>query len=154
MHSIIATLLLIRGILGLASFQCRCIYGQSCWPSEFDFFMLASQLSHPLIHPVPPASACYPAANTSGNCTDFRIHQFHGDWRSNNSGSMQYINFESFTSRNGSISACYSNTTLGVPCTQGSIPVIAVDARSVGDIQVAVKFAVKHHLRLVIKNTG
>jgi hypothetical protein len=45
-------------------------------------------------------------------------------------------------------------TTLGVPCTQGSVPVIGVDARSVGDIQAAVKFAVKHNLRLVVKNTG
>lgn len=55
---------------------------------------------------------------------------------------------------NGSISACYTNTTLGVPCTQGSVPVIGVDARSASDIQAAVKFAVKHNLRLAVKNTG
>jgi hypothetical protein len=46
------------------------------------------------------------------------------------------------------------NTSLGVPCDQGSVPIIGIDARSVGDIQAAVIFAVKHNLRLTIKNTG
>ena len=55
---------------------------------------------------------------------------------------------------NGSISACYLNTTLGVPCQQGGVPIIGVDARSVGDIQAGVRFAVKHNLRLAVKNTG
>jgi hypothetical protein len=67
---------------------------------------------------------------------------------------MEWINFETFVFNNGSISACYTNTTLGVPCTQGSVPVIGVDARSASDIQAAVKFAVKHNLRLAVKNTG
>lgn len=145
---------LVHSASGLASSQCRCTYGRSCWPSVSDFSVLASQVSQPLIHPVPPASACYTTANHSGNCTDFLDNQFNADWRSNQSGSMQYINFESFTFSNGSISACYSNTTLDVPCAQGSVPVIGVDARSIGDIQAAVKFAVKHNLRLATKNTG
>jgi len=67
---------------------------------------------------------------------------------------MQHPNFESFIFDNGSISACYLNTTLGVPCQQGSVPIAGVDARSVGDIQAAVKFAVQHNLRLVVKSTG
>jgi len=138
----------------LPSSRCRCIYGQSCWPSASDFSTLASQVSQPLIQPVPPASACYPASNPSGNCTDFQDNQFDGNWRSNQSGSMQSPNFESFIFDNGSISACYANTSLGVPCMQGSVPIIGVDARAVGDIQATVKFAVKHNLRLAVKNTG
>jgi hypothetical protein len=67
---------------------------------------------------------------------------------------MQSPNFESFIFNNGSISACYLNTTLGVPCQQGSVPIIGVDARSVSDIQAAVKFAANHNLRLAVKNTG
>jgi hypothetical protein len=137
-----------------ASPQCRCVYGQSCWPSIQDFSALAFQLSQPLIYPVPTASECYPVSNPSGNCTNVQDNQFDGNWRSNRSGSMQTPNLESFTFDNGSISACYLNTSLGIPCTQGSVPVIGVDARSVSDIQVAVKFAVKHNLRLAVKNTG
>lgn len=138
----------------LASSQCRCLFGQNCWPSSSDFSSLEGQISQPLIHPLPPASACYPVSSPSGNCTDVQTNQFDGNWRSNQSGSMQSPNFESFIFNNGSISACYMNTTLGVPCQQGSVPVVGVDARSVSDIEAAVKFAVKHNLRLAVKNTG
>lgn len=148
---------LVSNTSGHTSSRCRCTYyDQSCWPSAYDFSVLASQVSQPLIHPVPPASACYPVSNPSnpGNCTEFQNNRFDGNWRSNQSGSMQAPNFETFVFKNGSVSACYSNTTLGVPCTQGSVSVIGVDARSVDDIQATVKFAVKHNLRLVVKNTG
>ena len=67
---------------------------------------------------------------------------------------MQAPNFETFILKNGSIDACYLNTTLGSPCGQGSVPVVGVDARSVKDVQAAVAFASKHNLRLVVKNTG
>jgi hypothetical protein len=139
---------------GLALSRCRCTYGQSCWPSTSNFSTLASEVSQPLIQPLPPASVCYPVASPSGNCTDFQENRFDGNWRSDQPGSMQSPNFESFTFKNGSISACYANTTLDVPCTQGSIPVIGVDARSVADIQAAVKFVTEYNLRLVVKNTG
>lgn len=133
---------------------CRCVYGESCWPTSQDFVALTSQLSQPLIYPVPTASACYPVSSPSGNCTNVRDNQFNGNWRADQSGSMETPNLESFTFSNGSISACYINTSLGIPCTQGSVPVVGVDAQSVSDIQAAVKFAVKHNLRVAVKNTG
>jgi len=55
---------------------------------------------------------------------------------------------------NGTLEACFLNTTLGFPCSQGSVSVVGVDARSPEDIQAAVNFAAKYNLRLVIKNTG
>ena len=39
-------------------------------------------------------------------------------------------------------------------CGQGSVPIIGVEARTVGDVQAAVKFAADYDLKLVIKNTG
>ncbi|KIL59265.1 hypothetical protein M378DRAFT_1015901 [Amanita muscaria Koide BX008] len=125
-----------------------------CWPSASDFSNLASRLSQPLIRPTPPASACYPPSHPSGDCTDVLAHLDDGPWRDNLPGAMQSINFESFTFDNGTINACYYNTTLGYPCDQGNIPIIGVDARTVGDIQAGVSFAAKHNLKLVIKNTG
>ena len=67
---------------------------------------------------------------------------------------MQSPNFETFTFANGTIEACYLDTTLGVPCGQGSVSVIGVDARVPSDVQAAVKFAAEYNLRLVVKNTG
>jgi len=134
--------------------RCRCLYGQNCWPNTSDFSLLESQLSQALVYPLPPASVCYPVSSPSGNCTDVQTNQFDSNWRADQPGAMQDPNFESFIFGNGSISVCYVNTSLGVPCQQGNIPIVGVDARSVSDIQAAVKFAAQHNLRLVIKNTG
>ena len=45
------------------------------------------------------------------------------------------------------------NTTLAVPCQQGSVPIGGVDVRSVSDIQAAVRFTVKYNLHPAVKNT-
>jgi len=140
--------------LALGKPACRCLFGERCWPKESDFSALASQVSQPLLHPVPPESACYPASNPSGNCAEVNNKTSNGPWRSDQPGSMQTPSFETFTFSNGTISACYLNASMGFPCEQGSVPVIGVDARSVGDVQAAIKFASANNLRLVVKSTG
>ncbi|KAM6494750.1 hypothetical protein JOM56_009373 [Amanita muscaria] len=148
--------LIAAAFIRLTSAQpmCKCLSFQPCWPSASDFSGLASRLSQPLIRPTPPASACYPQSHPSGNCTDVLSHLDDGPWRDNLPGAMQSINFESYTFDNGTIDACYYNTTLGYPCDQGNIPIIGVDARTVADIQAGLSFAAEHNLKLVIKNTG
>jgi hypothetical protein len=140
--------------LVLGKNTCRCLYGEQCWPKESDFSVLASQVSQPLLQPVPPESACYPTSRPSGNCAEVMNQTSSGVWRSDQAGSMQASNFETFIFGNGTISACYLNATLGFPCEQGSVPVVGVDARSTEDVQAAITFASKHNLRLVVKNTG
>jgi len=144
--------LLASGVLSQP--RCRCLYGESCWPSDDEFSQLQSKLSQPLIRPVPPESACYPESNPSGNCTDVTLNAHDGRWRSDQAGSMQSPNFETFIFPNGTIEACYLNATLGFPCSQGNVPPIGVDARTVEDVQAAVAFVAEHDLRLVVKNTG
>jgi hypothetical protein len=134
--------------------SCRCLYGESCWPSSQEFSALSANLSQPLIHPVPPASPCYPLGHPSGNCSLVQTLSTDAIWRSDQAGAYENTNFEAYYAQNGSINACYLNTTLGQPCQQGSIPPIGVDARTVEDIQAAVKFASQHNLKIVVKNTG
>lgn len=67
---------------------------------------------------------------------------------------MEMANYETFMFRNGSIAACFMNTSITGTCEQGRVSVIGVDARSVEDIQAAIKFAVQYNLKLVVKNTG
>ena len=119
-----------------------------------DFQIPASEISQSIIYPVSPASPCYPASSPSGNCSEVILGWTDGNWRPGHSGPMQWPNFETFTYSNGAIEACYLNTTLGYSCEQGSVPAIGVDARSPEDIQAAIRFASKHNLRVVIKNTG
>jgi len=149
--SVLVVSIALAGVTVAVASPCRCLYGDDCWP---DFSSLSTQLSQPLIRPVPPESACYPSSSPSGNCTDVIQGTTDGNWRANQSGSMQSPNFETFIFENGTIDACYLNTTLDFACKQGSVPVIGVDARSASDIQAAVKFVNKHNLRLVVKNTG
>ncbi len=137
---------------GLQS-KCRCIYGDPCWPSQSEFAQLTVQVSQPLLRPTPPARPCYRSANSS-ECAEAVAGWNDGNWRANQTGGMQSPNFETFTLPNGTIDACYLNTTLEVPCGQGSVSVIGVDARSISDVQAAVRFAAKHALRLAVKNTG
>ncbi|KAH9945279.1 FAD-binding domain-containing protein [Epithele typhae] len=134
--------------------SCRCLHGDSCWPSDSNFAALAARVSQPLLHPVPPARPCYADDPSSAACAAVTSHWTDGVWRSDHSGAMQAPNYETFTFPNGTIEACYINTTLGVPCGQGSVSVIGVDAREPADVQAAIKFAAQHNLRLAVKSTG
>ncbi|OJT04823.1 hypothetical protein TRAPUB_4395 [Trametes pubescens] len=133
--------------------QCRCLFGDPCWPSQSDFDSLAQKVSQPLIHPTPLAQPCYADASSS-ECATVIANQTNSNFRADHPGAMQEPNFETFTFPNGTIDACYLNVTLGVPCHQGSVSVIGVDARTVDDIQAAVKFAAEYNIRLAVKNTG
>ncbi|KAF8835607.1 FAD-binding domain-containing protein [Paxillus ammoniavirescens] len=134
--------------------ECLCTSDQPCWPNAEEFSQLQTQVSQPLIYPLPTASACYPTSDASGNCTEVIENWTDGNWRSSMPGSMQVPLFETIMFKNGTIEACYLNTTITGTCGQGRVPVIGVDARSVADIQAGVNFAVKHNLKLVVKNTG
>jgi hypothetical protein len=137
-----------------AADTCRCLYGERCWPSQNEFAQLASQLSKPVLYPLPPAAACYPPSAPSSSCPDVIENFTNGKWRSDHPGAMQSTNFETFEFPNHRVSACYLDTTLGIPCGQGSVPPVGVDARSASDVQAAVKFAKHHNLKLVVKGTG
>lgn len=157
MLSIFVVLVLVVGSLAGTSpnnTRCLCTYGEPCWPTADQFAELESQVSQPLIYPVPTASACYPVNDPSGNCTEVVQDWTNGNWRSSMPGSMEAPNFETFMFKNGTIGACYLNTSLGVPCERGSVPVIGVDARTPQVIQAAISFALQHALKLVVKNTG
>ena len=147
-------LLILAANTKASTSSCRCLYGQSCWPNENEFATLVTQLSQPVLHPLPPPFPCYPPSSPSGNCSDVIANYGHNIWRSDQPGAMQLTNYEVFIFPNKTISACYINTTLGVPCGQGSVPPVGVDARSRTDIQAAVNFAREHNLKLVVKSTG
>ncbi|CDO70884.1 hypothetical protein BN946_scf184804.g16 [Trametes cinnabarina] len=150
----LAIINLIFSSLGVAeAIQCRCTYHDACWPTAEDFADLQRQVSQSLIHPFPPAKPCYVNAS-SADCAAVANGWTDGNWRANQPGAMEIPNFETFTFQNGTIDACYVNLSLGVPCTQGSVPPVGVDVLTVGDVQAAIIFAAKHNLRLVVKNTG
>ncbi|KAI9064717.1 FAD-binding domain-containing protein [Trametes sanguinea] len=114
----------------------RCLYRDSCWPTEDDFAHLSSKLTRPLIQPTTLAQPCYlpgsrsPANDSSGSCSIIAQHWDDGP----------------------------GDPTMpaqcSIPTSRRNVPAIGVDARTVRDVQTAVQFAAQHDLRLVIKNTG
>jgi len=142
--SALACLVIERPMTAWAnSSGCLCIHGQSCWPFASTFSQLQSQVSQPLVYPLPTTSVCYPPSNPSGNCTAVLNNWHDGNWCSSMPESMEALNFEMFMFWNGTIGACYLNTTIMGTCEQGSMPVISIDTRSV-----------EENLKLVVKNTG
>ena len=150
--SILTVALGLSSVTSTPTQGCRCTSESGCWPSTSEFQTLASKVSQPLVHPVPPATPCYDSA--AGSCTDVQTGWLNGLWRSDQPGAAEHTNWETYTFPNGTIQGCYLNPSLGFPCKQGSVPVIGVDARTPDDIREAVTFAGKYNLRLVIKNTG
>ena len=133
--------------------NCRCLYGQSCWPSAAEFDGLAAQLSQPLLRPLPEALPCYTDA-TSEACTSVRNSFSNSTWRAEVPGIMQNSNFEAYIYPNNTISRCPWDPPAGQTCEQGSIPPVGVDARTPQDIQQAIRFARQHNLKIVVHNTG
>ncbi|KAF9524366.1 FAD binding domain-containing protein [Crepidotus variabilis] len=133
--------------------NCRCLYGQNCWPNDAAFAILSQKLSQPLVHPTPVASPCY-TSSTSSSCAAVQSRYADAIWRSDQPGAYEFQNFETYIQPNGTVDACYLNITLGYPCKQGSIPPLGVDARTPADVQAALSFATTYNLKLVVKNTG
>ncbi|KAI0756964.1 hypothetical protein C8Q80DRAFT_1349266 [Daedaleopsis nitida] len=144
-----------------ASSDCRCLSGDPCWPSAPEFVRLGQQVSlaQPLLEPLPPTPSCcvsaFPFDGQFQCIAAFMDRAASGGlWRANQPGAMQAANFEAFIFANRSTSACFRDTSLGVLCTQGGVPVGGVDARNDARIQAAVTFAGAHNLRVVVKGTG
>ncbi|WEW56366.1 hypothetical protein PRK78_001809 [Emydomyces testavorans] len=72
-------------------------------------------------------------------------------WRSQEPGAVQYINWETWPEKQ---QTCYIGGDRKIPCGQGRISRYSAVAHKPDHIQQAVRFAAKHNLRLVVKNTG
>ena len=153
-HLLLSSSVLASIVVAQAPPRCRCLYSEPCWPSQAAFNALAAQVSQPLVHPIPPATPCYAEGPNSPACAAVVAGWSNGTWRSDQPGAMENINYETLEFANGTIDACYFNTTIGALCLQGSVSVIGVDARTPADVQAAIRFATGHNLRLVVKNTG
>lgn len=105
----------------------------------------------------PISSACYTGTPDYNKARCDEVTKDFGDsiWRANQPGAVQSTTWETYPPLEQScyLPSLFSNKT-GEQCQQGSIPQYAVRARNAQDISAAVKFAAKHSIPVVIKNTG
>jgi FAD/FMN-containing dehydrogenase len=78
-------------------------------------------------------------------CNIVKAQWSNASWRSDQVGAMQNPNWE-----NGSCSIIPDTTS----CTQGSVPIYAVNAILPEHVQTTIRFVSRRNLRLIIKTTG
>lgn len=140
----------IPGNNTLLGLNCRCLPNQPCWPSADTWQTFNTAVGGRLIVTTPPARACHSPFYDFGKCPEIQKGYFEDTWRQLQPGAMSYTNWETYKGE-----GCLGTRSfLSPPCHQGAVPLYTVNASSIADIQETVKFAAKHNLRLVIKNTG
>ncbi|KAI0695239.1 hypothetical protein BC835DRAFT_1406268 [Cytidiella melzeri] len=158
MHFRLAVLLGLALVTSVsAKTTCKCLPGDSCFPPQSQWNTFAKGLSQPLISNQRPfASVCY---NSSSNfnvaeCASRSAVQFDPESLIDAGNTVQLINFQDELLSNGTILQCPFDPLPGVVCSQGRVPVYAINATTVVDIQKTVAFASQHNLHLVVRNTG
>ncbi|PBK59577.1 FAD-binding domain-containing protein [Armillaria solidipes] len=123
---------------------CRTVPGDPSFPSDEEWNTLNSSISGRLAKAVPSAQFC----DTHGDCTD--AEWTSASFRADIPGAMNFVNWEQdFESIPPSI--CLRNST---NCGQGNVPLFAILAESVEDVQIGVAFSSTHNLRLAVKASG
>lgn len=141
-----------------AALQCKCLPGQSCFPSAAVISAFEQNLTHPLLNPRPIANVCFrsdPAFNEAA-CNTVKANWNNGAFRASNPNTLQFINWESIINSTV-IEQCDPFGNVNSPadfCFQGRVPFAVVNATTVSDIQNTVLFASEFNLKLVVKNTG
>ncbi|PPR01859.1 hypothetical protein CVT24_001340 [Panaeolus cyanescens] len=141
-----------------AKISCKCLPGQPCFPKPPVISAFEKTLSHPLIHPRPLGSVCFPsdASFSPSACNSIKANWNNGAFRASVPQAGQFINWEALINST-SVKQCDPFGDINNPqnvCFQGRVPWGVVNVTSITDIQKTVKFASQHNLKLIVKNTG
>ena len=141
------------GVFKQASLRCRTIPGDSSWPTDGIWAKLNSSIDGRLLATIPIGAPCHTSIpgqlNASWDedaCASLRDTWFFPETHITSPTSPMAYAFS-----NNSCNPFSDKSTL---CAIGSHPLYVINATSAYDFQIAVRFAKKHNVRLVIRNTG
>lgn len=100
--------------------------------------------------PQPPARPCYEPNLDASECQRLKMKMDRRLLEYRTTRSLQIPNWKILPNETWSCPLKIPSTS---PYTQGNIPMYAVKASNVYDVQTAVSFASKHNLRLVLKSS-
>ncbi|KAI0028758.1 FAD-binding domain-containing protein [Vararia minispora EC-137] len=123
--------------------RCRTQPGDPGFPSTADWAALNATIEGRLLTVVPSAEAC-----ARLNCTETQWTS--SVFRNMIPGQMNSYNWEQ-DYRAVPPELCLHN---GTTCAQGDVPLYAVNATTAEHIQVGVRFAARHNLRVAVKSSG
>jgi FAD/FMN-containing dehydrogenase len=112
---------------------------------------LNSSVGGSLVAVAPPLAPCFgtfPGVPLDQSLCDASVSNFSDSfWRASQPGASQEPNWE----QGADGADCYDAAK---PCSLGNIPPFAVRARGAADVSAALRFAVAHSLRVVVKSSG
>ncbi|EUC63952.1 FAD-binding domain protein [Rhizoctonia solani AG-3 Rhs1AP] len=128
-----------------------CLANQPCFPPESVLTQFNATVSGRLYSERPIGAVCYKGSFNQAACNEVANHTSSSNWRVERFPAYQYVNWETCSSTDN----CNATTVVrDRTCAQGSVPNYAVHAETAQDVVEYVRFATKHNLRIVIKNTG
>lgn len=126
--------------------QCRCIPGDSCWPSVSDWLALNDTVQGRLISTIPLASPCHTSSYNETTCGILKQEWPYAD--------VHISSPSSYVAPLPQNQSCDPFTPRETECQLGNYPAYVVNASTADDAIAAVQFAQQHNIRLVIKSTG
>ena len=126
--------------------KCKARPGTADWPSEQSWNNLNASISGKLLKPLPPGAVCdysldvFNLRSCWAAAVNYRQSLFHTE----DPVSVQQPNWEH--------DACLPN--IFHSCDTEQYPLYVINATEAHDVQVGVRFAKKHNIRLNVKGTG
>ncbi|KAJ5612598.1 hypothetical protein N7510_005792 [Penicillium lagena] len=170
-----ASVLLISWIFASTHFTvslCRCLPEHNCWPSDEEWSTFNASINGNLIRLYPVGSVCHDPTFNRRACEELKELSRDTGWRASQPGinSFYYrlLNIIALAhyillgalqdwiweigSRDNE--SCFLTTPKKTSCHQGNIPFYSAVVESENHVQVAIRFATRNNIRLVIRNTG
>lgn len=151
MYRVSRVLVLLWALIDPTLSLCRCRPHEPCWPSPHDWSSLNSSIDGNLASVRPVAAPCHIAEFDKQKCDKVKQSWSDTEWRAAEPGALLWQNWESWPEKH---EKCYIQDSTNATCGQGRISLYAAKAESATQVQEAVSFARKHHLRVAIKNSG
>ncbi|KAF2759924.1 FAD binding domain protein [Pseudovirgaria hyperparasitica] len=139
----------VPGTYSAPTNTCRCFPGDACWPTSDKWHELNTTVNGRLISTVPLASPCHDSE--FGPYDEDACQAIQEAWtlpetHINSSSSIMAPTFAN--------QSCDPFTPREQSCILGTYIQYAIDAREMFDYKAAIRFANRHNVRLVIRNTG
>ncbi|RYP42271.1 hypothetical protein DL767_000435 [Monosporascus sp. MG133] len=125
---------------------CKCFPGDACWPSKQDWDAFNDTVGGRLIKTVPLGSPCHDPNYDEVLCNELASQWMSSPLHVSSSSSVQAPIFAN--------ASCDPFTPESSACLLGNYVHYAVKVAGPEDIKATIRFAEKHDIRLVIRNTG
>ncbi|KAL2265873.1 hypothetical protein VTJ83DRAFT_6973 [Remersonia thermophila] len=136
-------------------YACKCLPGESCWPSAQKWNALNTTVNGRLRIHIPPGASCHNSFNgpfgtvnayDPVKCAEATQNWSNEQWHVEQPGASLWTYFTNDT--------CRPTTDPNEPCTLGYYGVYVIMANKKQHVKAGIDFARRNNIRLIVRNTG